>query len=171
MNTHILPYAFIQFWNLIVFVQPNVVKAKRSQGGELSWCQAFAVAFGFTITARPAATDNTAGDAREMEGGREGKDGVIDPWSNHFEDHNEREEDAVDWDNNVDLNSDRPAAPHGNEEEKIDIEVNKQGSNDIAKQACTADARASRTSMKQRLSQVAILALDDVDFEEEESDI
>ena len=31
--------------NLMIFIYPNVLKAKRSQGGsEISWCQAFATA-------------------------------------------------------------------------------------------------------------------------------
>mmetsp|Transcript_22525 Transcript_22525/g.48828 ORF Transcript_22525/g.48828 Transcript_22525/m.48828 type:complete len:223 (+) Transcript_22525:533-1201(+) len=33
------------FWNLMIFMYPKVMKAKRSQGGNLSWCQAITEAF------------------------------------------------------------------------------------------------------------------------------
>jgi len=33
------------FWNLMIFMYPKVMKAKRSQGGNLSWCQATTEAF------------------------------------------------------------------------------------------------------------------------------
>mmetsp|Transcript_5681 Transcript_5681/g.12474 ORF Transcript_5681/g.12474 Transcript_5681/m.12474 type:complete len:445 (-) Transcript_5681:631-1965(-) len=36
-------------FNLMIFMQPKVMTAKRSQGGNLSWCQAFAKAFGLPI--------------------------------------------------------------------------------------------------------------------------
>jgi len=33
------------FWNLMIFMYPKVMKAKRSRGGNLSWCQATTEAF------------------------------------------------------------------------------------------------------------------------------
>jgi len=58
------------FWNLMIFMYPKVMKAKRSRGGNLSWCQATTEAFCPAINRwRERRTVNN--DGREIPGEEE----------------------------------------------------------------------------------------------------
>ena len=54
----------------MIFLQPKIMDAKRSQGGSLSWCQSFAKALGFTVSVN---TNKSNSATRETSGVEEGQ--------------------------------------------------------------------------------------------------